>query len=221
MPSTLIAGLATGAVALTLLAGCGSSSPAATTAPNSAGSVPTTSAGPPHSPGALAPSSPATPHATEFNPPGDIPDNAVYVDHVAPGSHVHFTVPEGWARVTKGGVATFTDKYNSVSIHVVPMRKAPTVASVRAGEVPLLRRSVSRFFLDGINQVTRQHGTAVHVVYGLDSAPNPVTNKVVRDVAEQFDFWHAGQEAVLTLTGPRNADNVDPWQIVSDSLGWR
>jgi hypothetical protein len=145
----------------------------------------------------------------------------VYVDHIAPGSHVHFTVPEGWAKVTKGGVTTFTDKYNSVSIQVVTMKHAPTLASVRAGEVPQLRRSVAKFSLVSVSRVTRQHGTAIHVVYGLDSAPNPVTNKVVRDVAERFDFWHSGQEAVLTLTGPQNADNVDPWQTVSDSLQWQ
>lgn len=221
MPSTLIAGLATGALALTLFAGCGSSTPAVTTAPTSPGSAPTTPAVRSHSPGSSASPLPATPHATEFNPPGDIPDNAVFIDHVAPGSHVHFTVPEGWAKVTKGGVTTFTDKYNSVSIQVVPMKHTPTVVSVKAGEVPTLRRSVSNFSINAISKVTRQHGTAVHVVYGLDSAPNPVTNKVVRDVSERFDFWHAGQEAILTLTGPQNADNVDPWQTVSDSLQWK
>jgi hypothetical protein len=25
---------------------------------------------------------------------------------------------------------------------------------------------------------------------------------------------------VLTLSGPKGADNVDPWRIVSDSLKW-
>lgn len=220
MRSTSIAGLVVGALALTVFAGCGSSSPTASTASTSAGSA-TAAAGPAHAPGSPASATPSTPHATEFNPPGDIPDNAVYIDHAAPGTHVHFTVPEGWAQMRNGGVTTFSDKYNSVSIQVAPMKQPPTLASVKASEVPQLRRSVSGFALTGISQVTRRHGTAIHVVYGLDSAPNPVTNKVVRDVAERFDFWHAGQEAVLTLTGPRNADNVDPWQTVSDSLQWK
>jgi hypothetical protein len=31
----------------------------------------------------------------------------------------------------------------------------------------------------------------------------------------------SGHEVDLTLSGPVNADNVDPWRIVSDSLAWR
>jgi hypothetical protein len=55
----------------------------------------------------------------------------------------------------------------------------------------------------------------------MDSAPNPVTGKVVRDAVERFEFWKAGEEAMLSLSGPQGADNVDPWQIVSDSLHWQ
>jgi hypothetical protein len=43
---------------------------------------------------------------------------------------------------------------------------------------------------------------------------------VVRDAAQRYLFWHDGQQAVLTLTGPKNADNVDPWRLVSNSLRW-
>ncbi|WP_191907992.1 hypothetical protein [Nocardioides cynanchi] len=220
MSSNLAVGLVTSAVAVGLVSACGSSSSTTATSPASGPTSSMSSGAPPHSPGPRS-TAPSTPHATEFSPPGDIPDSAVYVDHVAPGSHVHLTVPEGWAQVTKGGVTTYTDKYNSISIQVLPLAHPPTPSSVRAHEVPQLSRTVTSFHLQGITRVTRQHGSAVHVVYGLDSAPNPVTNKVVRDVAERFDFWHAGQEAVLTLTGPSNADNVDPWQTVSDSLQWK
>jgi hypothetical protein len=48
-----------------------------------------------------------------------------------------------------------------------------------------------------------------------------VTGKVVRDAVERFEFWKAGEEAILSLSGPQGADNVDPWQIVSDSLHWQ
>lgn len=120
-----------------------------------------------------------------------------------------------------GPVATFTDKYNSVSIEVRQRASAPTVASANKEDVPELQSSVSNFAVGDITMVTRQHGSAVHIAYLLDSEPNPVTDKVVRDAAERFEFWHAGQEAILTLTGPENADNVDPWQIVSDSLQWK
>lgn len=205
-----------------LAAGCSATSTpvgAPASAPTSASpSAPATDGGT-AAPG--SPTTPPAPHATEFNPPGDIPDNAVFVDHVAPGSRVHFTVPEGWAKSTSGGVTTFTDKYNSISIQVRPLASAPTVASATKQDVPELRRTVASFKAGDVTTVTRQHGSAVHLTYLLDSAPNPVTDKVVRDVAERFLFWHAGEEAILTLTGPEHADNVDPWQIVSDSLQWK
>src|ERR1700712_2692745 len=131
MSPTLTPRLAIGALALTLFNGCGSSSSAATTVPTSTGSSPTSPSAASHSSGAPSSSSPAAPHATEFNPPGDIPDNAVFLDHLAPGSRVHFTVPEGWAKSTQGGVTTFTDKYNSVSIMAVRARHAPTEKTPR------------------------------------------------------------------------------------------
>lgn len=215
------------AVLAVLVTACGSSSgpggasgtTATTGAPPASGGAGTSA---PASPGGTrAPSAPAAPHATEFNPPGDIPDNAVFVDHVAPRSRVHFTVPEGWARSTSAGVVTFTDKYNSVSVEVRARGSAPTVTSARKQDVAQLRRSVPHFAAGSVDLVSRQYGRAVHITYLLDSAPNPVTDKVVRDAAERFEFWHAGQEAILTLTGPQHADNVDPWRIVSDSLRWR
>ena len=209
--------LAVVALMLAFVSGCSSGQRTTATSPGSSG--PTTLATPSHT--TRTSSSPSAAHATEFNPPGDIPDNAVYVDHTAPGSRVHVSVPEGWAKSRAGGVTTFTDKYNSVSIEVLPSKRSPTVATARRRDVPQLKTSVSQFSLNSVGQVTTQHGTAVHLVYGLDSKPNPVTGKVVRDTAERFEFWHQGQEAVLTLTGPVNADNVDPWRIVSDSLQWK
>ncbi|MDX6372870.1 MAG: hypothetical protein QOD98_1858 [Nocardioidaceae bacterium] len=231
MRSVLPAGTAVLAALAALTVGCSSS----TNNPGAAGSGPSASATTPTavtgastgSPSA-APSqqqtdtgTPAPPAATEFNPPGDIPDNAVYVDHTAPGSHVHFTVPEGWAQTTNGAVTTFTDKYNSIGIEVRPRAAAPTEASAKAEDVPELQGTVAKFELQRIDTVQRQHGSAIHITFLMDSAPNPVTDKVVRDTVERFEFWHNGEEAILTLSGPQNADNVDPWQIVSDSLEWK
>ena len=165
--------------------------------------------------------SPSAGHATEFNPPGDIPDNAVFVGHTAPGSKVHFSVPEGWAATTQGPVTTFTDKYNSISIEVRPRPTPPTIASAHAEDVPELQQTAPNFTLQGIDSVDRKHGKAVHITYLADSPPNPVTDKVVRNAVERFEFWNGGQEAILTLAGPQGADNVDPWRIVSDSLEWK
>jgi hypothetical protein len=164
---------------------------------------------------------PSNPPATEFNPPGDIPDNQVFVTYHVPSSGVEIKVPEGWARRSASGATTFTDNYNSIRIQVISASKAPTVASAQATDVPHLRQTVSKFSPGHIMMVQRQHGSAVVITYFGDSEPNPVTGKVVRDAVERFEFWHNGQEAVLTLTGPKGADNVDPWQLVSDSVQWR
>lgn len=213
-----------------LLSGCGSpsnsgtaptspsSSPVATGAGTSGGSSSAQSATPTAQSTETAPPSP---HPTEFNPPGDIPDDAVFVDHTAPGSRVHFTVPEGWAQTTTRAVTNFTDKYNSIGIEVRQRASAPTEASAKTEDVPELEGSTTNFRLEGVDTVQRQHGQAIHITYLADSAPNPVTDKVVRDAVERFEFWHNGEEAILTLSGPQNADNVDPWQIVSDSLQWK
>jgi hypothetical protein len=166
-------------------------------------------------------SAPSAPHATEFNPPGDIPDNQVFVDYRYPGSRVHLRFPEGWARSTRQGTTTFTDHYNSIALRVVNAARRPTPASVQSHDVPQLRRTVPQFAQPKVSQISRAHGNAVLLTYLLDSRPDPVTGKVVRDAAERYAFWNHGQEAILTLTGPQNADNVDPWRLVSDSLQWR
>ena len=204
-----------------VLAACSGSSSSASSPTDAAASTPgsdTASSG-----GHGTTSSAGTPSsapATEFNPPGDIPDDQVFIPYVAPGGAVRIKVPEGWARSRTGGVTTFTDKLNSVSVEVVSNATAPAVDSVRQQEVPQLRTSVTKFALGNISTVDRNAGRAVLVTYQQDSKPDPVTGKVVRDAVERFDFWRSGQEAILTLSGPVGADNVDPWQIVSDSLHW-
>ena len=168
--------------------------------------------------GAAAPSSPSSPAATEFNPPGDIPDSTVFVPFALSGAHIR--VPEGWARKSVNGVTTFTDHYNSIALQVRGANKAPTVASAQRQDVPPLKASVSQFALRHVGSTTRAGQKVVEVDYLLDSAPDQVTGKVIRDIAYRFEFFHHGHEAVLTLTGPQNADNVDPWRLVSNSLGW-
>jgi hypothetical protein len=37
---------------------------------------------------------------------------------------------------------------------------------------------------------------------------------------ERYVFVHKGTAVVLTLSGAKGADNVDPWKTVSNSLTW-
>jgi hypothetical protein len=218
-----------------LVSGCGSGSTsgsagtgAATTttqpAHTGASTTPSSTRPPDTSPTSVhptttAPSSSAP--ATEFSPPGDIPDNQVFVPYLLPGTRLAVSVPEGWARSSQQGVVTFTDKLNSIAIQVVPQRRAPTVATARRTELPALASSVSQYAAGDVTSVNRKSGHAVLITYQQDSAQDPVTGKVVRDAVERYEFWHSGQEAILTLSGPTGADNVDPWRIVTDSVTWK
>lgn len=158
--------------------------------------------------------------ATEFRPPGDIPDSQPYTQYPLPGTTVHLKVPAGWGSSTKAGVVTFSDHYNSVSIQVVKLTGALTPSSVSHSVLPALRTSVAKFQPGQVSWVQRQHGRMVRITYLHDSAADSVTGKVVRDASERYLLAHAGQVAVLTLTGPKNADNVDPWRKISNSLRW-
>ncbi|MFF4845844.1 hypothetical protein [Streptomyces collinus] len=164
------------------------------------------------------------PAPTESNPPGDIPDNQVYVAYrPTGGSFTGFTVkaPEGWARTEQGGSTVFTDKLNTVRITVVPASIAPTVDSVTKTVVPKLRSQTPKFAAPKVSEVSRHAGRVVRLTYQGDSAKDPVTGKVVRDAFERYAFYKSGHEVDLTLSGPVNADNVDPWRIISDSFAWR
>lgn len=163
----------------------------------------------------------ASPQATETNTAGDIPDNTVYVPFQQPGASYVVSVPEGWARSTAGSTTTFTDKLNSIAVTSSAVAAAPTVDSAKQTTVPQLQKAGAKFTLVGVTTVQRKGGPAVLVHYQIDSAPNPVTNKVIRDDVQRYEFFHNGTEVDLTLTGPVSADNVDPWKTVTGSLQWK
>ncbi len=180
-----------------------------------------TSAVSPVTPATAAPSagSPAS-AATESNPPGDIPDNQAYVAFTPPGSPVSVKVPEGWARSTTAASTVFTDKLNRIEIQTSPAAAAPTTTSVSAVDVPQLQATVPKFAAGQVTSASRAAGPVVLLTYQGDSASDPVTGKVVRDTFERYTYFRAGTRVDLTLSGPTNADNVDPWRIVSDSVRW-
>ncbi len=155
--------------------------------------------------------------ATESNPAGDIPDTQVFVDYSAGGYTVQ--VPEGWARTDAGGTTSFTDKYNSIRIDTAAVPSAPTVQTGQA-ELAAIGSAATGFAPGEVKTVQRPAGSAVLITYQADSAPNEVTGKVVADAVERYEFFSAGTEVILTLSGPAGSDNVDPWRTVTDSLRW-
>jgi hypothetical protein len=165
-------------------------------------------------------SKPANPNAPEKSPPGDIPDNQAFVAYAPPGASYSVKVPEGWSRTASGGAVSFTDKLNTVRLEQTAATGSPTVGAVRRSMLPKLARSEQGFKAGTVTVVRRRAGRAVRITYQARSRPDPVTGKSRVDAVERYLFFHNGHEAVLTLTGPKGADNVDPWRIITDSLRW-
>jgi hypothetical protein len=179
-------------------AGCGSSSSSSSNPPAASGG--------------------ATKTTAEVSPSGDIPDNQAYVAYSPSGGGYSVKVPEGWARTTTGGVTSFTDKLNSIQMQTQPAAVAPTTGDARRSELPKLAKSVAGFKAGSVSTVTRSAGKAVRITYQASSPADPVTGKSHTEAVERYVFFHNGKDVVLTLSGPKGADNVDPWKIVTDSL---
>jgi hypothetical protein len=166
-------------------------------------------------PGALGPTASDAPSA------GDIPDSQVFVPFIFnPGSY-SLKVPEGWSRTSAAdGSIRFTDNFNAIDLGVTPADSAPSVQSALNSEVPVLQATTPGFELGNVSTVERQGGKAITLAYHALSPPNSVTGKTITLSVERYEFWHAGNEAIVTLSGPLNADNVDPWRTVTDSFAW-
>lgn len=217
---------ASGLSLLVLTAACGGGSAATTTAtgsaaPSSAAAVIGGTAVPPVTP--APPASPTSgalqaPVPVESTPPGDIPDNIAFVTYRNPAARYSFTYPEGWARTEKGTAVTFTDKLNGIQADVTGARATPTVAAVRASEVPRLRQTQPAFELRAVEAVTLPAGIGVRLVYRRNSAPDPVTGKQVRDEVESYLIARGSSSVRLDLFGPVGSDNVDAYRTISHSL---
>jgi len=163
---------------------------------------------------------PPNPNVQEQSSPGDIPDDQAYVRYTPRGANFSVKVPEGWARSTSRGAVTFTDKLNSIRIEEANAPAAPTVRDARQTEVPKLAKSVKGFRPETVTRVSRRAGQAIRITYLADTPPNEVTGKAGANTVERYVFFHNDRDVVLTLAGPKGADNVDPWKIVTDSVRW-
>ncbi len=161
---------------------------------------------------------PVVAHADE-SPPGDIPDNQQFVTYRT--SSYSLKVPEGWPRAVKSGRVKFSDKYNSVTVWVSALARRPSITSVTRSELPKLRATVKGFSGPKVTTVQRSAGPAILITYRARSAPNAVTGKSIVNDVEQYEFWRRGKLATLVLAGPKGADNVDPWKLVTDSFAWK
>lgn len=163
---------------------------------------------------------PQQPIAAEKSPPGDIPDNQAFVAFKSPLGFL-IKVPEGWARRESPTAVSFSDKYNALQVSISPRAAAPTLADLKAGELAALETSPKAVRVASVKPITLPAGPAFAVHYGINSDPNPVTNKAIRLDAASYYFWKAGKLATLTVSAPAGADNVDQWLLMARSFAWQ
>jgi hypothetical protein len=159
------------------------------------------------------------PAGPEVNSAGDIPDSQVFITYRSSKGYA-IKVPEGWARSEQPGSVRFSDKYNTVRIDLSPRATAPTVVEVRAEMATMLKQQAKAFKTVDVRSSTLPAGKVVIARFRAESEPNPVTGKAIRLDSENIYLWHAGQQAVITLSAPTGADNVDQWHLMANSFAW-
>jgi hypothetical protein len=180
--------------------------------------APTSTAG--NSVAAPGPSPTEKPAPVDSAVPGDIPDTTQFVTHRSGAGHFTIKAPEGWAEQSGASSVTYTGTVNTIAVAWMPSATAPTSQSAMAQDVAALRQSERGFQLGNVGTVTLPAGTAIEITYQANSAPNPVTGKQYRLDVARYELWKSGTEAVITLSSPAGADNVDPWATVSKSFSW-
>lgn len=160
------------------------------------------------------------PAAPEKHPPGDIPDTQVFVTYTSPLGF-SLKVPEGWARTDRRDGASFSDKYNALSVTVASAASAPTATSAANHEAADLVTAGRAVKIEAIKKAMLRSGPALLIVYTSNSEPNPVTNKQLRLENHRYLIYRGGKLATLDLSAPLGADNVDQWKLMSNSFQWR
>jgi hypothetical protein len=158
--------------------------------------------------------------APEKNPPGDIPDNQVFILYTSPLGF-SIKVPEGWARQERADGVRFSDRYNIIDLTVSKTAEPPTAASVRSRESAELLKAGHAAELKAVKDLRLKSGVAVLVSYTSNSDPNPVTNKRIRLEHDRYLMFKSGTLVSLDMSAPLGADNVDQWQLMSNSFHWQ
>jgi hypothetical protein len=155
----------------------------------------------------------------EISPPGDIPDNQVFVVFRSPAGF-SIRVPEGWARKDGADTTVFTDKYNEISLTIGSAPSTVTVALGRSTLAPEIEKSGRAVKINNVSEIALLKYHVLRIVYDSNSEPNAVTNKQIREENERFYFAKDGKLVILQLSAPKGADNADQWRLISSSFRW-
>jgi len=153
----------------------------------------------------------------EKNPPGDIPDDQVFITYSSPEGF-SLKVPEGWPRTDLPHGARFSDKYNTIQVTVALTSSQPDATGEGAKEADEMRKSAAAVVINSVRDVKLEGGPAVAIVYKRNSEANAVTNKKIRLEAERYLVFGHGKLVTLDMTAPAGADNADQWRLMSNSV---
>jgi len=154
--------------------------------------------------------------APEHNPPGDIPDNQVFIAYAGHGFSMQ--VPEGWTRQDLPDGARFSDKYNIIEVKAAGASEAPSVQTATSDEVAALVANGRAVELTGVKSVTLDHQPAIRIDYLSNSEPNSVTGRQIRLEHARYLFFKSGTLVRLDMAAPEGADNVDQWLLMAKSV---
>jgi len=156
-----------------------------------------------------------TPVKAEKNPPGDIPDDQVFIAYASPLGFA-LKVPEGWARTDRADGVVFADKYGRIEVSVTmgePQTPQTAIDAVKA--------SLRAVEIKKAESTDRPAGRAIYIAFDSNSEPNAVTNKQIRLENDRYLFAKDGKVASVTFSAPKGADNADQWLMMSKSFLWR
>src|SRR5439155_22447130 len=140
------------------------------------------------------------PVAPEVNPPGDIPDNQVFITYKSPAGF-SVKVPEGWARMDSPNETVFSDKYDQITLTISDFTGTLDLDFANQTLIPEIEKGRAVKIVN-ISKVKLRGGTAMRVTYHENSEPNAVTNKQVRMESERYYFAQAVKIVGLDLSAP-------------------
>ena len=159
--------------------------------------------------------------APETHPLGDIPDSQAFVRYTSTAGGYSLEVPEGWARLTRPGVVTFTSKLNQVEVQSSRGSSAATTASVRLGVLATISKGDPSFKVTAVKAVQLPAGPAILARFTSAGAANEVTGRRERLENDLYVLGKGGRQLVLRLSAPLGSDNVDAWNQMARSLVWK
>lgn len=155
-------------------------------------------------------------------PSGDIPDNALFLTFDSRTGGYSLQYIEGWVVTEKpaGGV-DISDKDSSESIRIEPLPSGDLQAYVRQTDIPRLQANTTAFEVKGLTTIISNNSSIVKLSFASLSEPDPVTGKKRSIVSDRYYLRGTGKLAILTLTTPDGVDNVDAFNQILNSFGWK